>query len=307
MAEISVSLQAEPRYLPSWLTLARRIEASGFEALLVGDHPGSGSSPWSALGSAAAVTERLRLGTYVSQAGVREPMHLAADAASLDILAPGRVILGVGAGHTPREWADLGRDRPSPPERAGRLVEFIEALAPLLAGETVTLNGRFLSVHGAALDELPVGRVALTVGGGNPAILQAGARRADVVALTGLGKTHPDGHRHDIRWSANLLHDQLEQVRRAAAQADNDPELEVLVQIVTATDDRPAAIAELVARDRGPTTEEVAGTPYALIGTPEQMAAQLTSQAERLGIRRYVVREPAVPVLERVLVILSGK
>jgi alkanesulfonate monooxygenase SsuD/methylene tetrahydromethanopterin reductase-like flavin-dependent oxidoreductase (luciferase family) len=112
MPDISVSVQAEPADLRAWLVLARRLESSGFRALLMGDHPGSGTSPWPALGSAAAVTQTLRLGTYVVQAGVREPVHVAADAATLDILAPDRVLLGIGAGHTPREWADIGRQRP---------------------------------------------------------------------------------------------------------------------------------------------------------------------------------------------------
>ena len=117
--EIAVSVQAEPRDLDSWLGLARRVQAAGFRGLLAGDHPGSGASPWPALGSAAAVTSTLTLGTYVVQAGVREPVHVAADAATLDILAPGRVLLGLSAGHTPREWEDLGRQRPAPAEQAG--------------------------------------------------------------------------------------------------------------------------------------------------------------------------------------------
>jgi len=113
MPGIDISIQAAPADLGSWLGLARRLEAGGFRALLAADHPGSGASPWPALGAAAAVTRTLGLGTNVAQAGVREPMHVAADAATLDILAPGRVLLGIGAGHTPREWADIGRDRPS--------------------------------------------------------------------------------------------------------------------------------------------------------------------------------------------------
>ena len=62
---IAISVQAEPRDADSWLALARRLQTGGFDALLVGDHPGSGAAPWPALGAAAAVTTRLRLGTYV--------------------------------------------------------------------------------------------------------------------------------------------------------------------------------------------------------------------------------------------------
>ncbi len=128
-------MQAEPADLPSWLRLARRLEASGFRGLLMGDHPGSGAAPMPALGAAAAVTHTLELGTCVMQAGVRQPVQVAADAATLDLLAPGRVVLGIGAGHTPREWADIGRDRPAPRERAARLAEFAEVTRGRCGGE----------------------------------------------------------------------------------------------------------------------------------------------------------------------------
>ena len=118
--DIRLSVQRSPRDHPR-LALAQRVEALGFDALLVGDHRDSGASPWLALASAAAVTERIRLGTYVLQAGVREPLDMANDAATLDLLDPGRVVLGMGAGHTPVEWGAIGRRRPAPAKRIARL------------------------------------------------------------------------------------------------------------------------------------------------------------------------------------------
>lgn len=311
-AAVSVSVQAEPADLDSWLALARRLEAAGFAALLMGDHPGSGASPWPALGAAAAVTRTLRLGTYVVQAGVREPMHVAADAATLSLLAPGRVVLGIGAGHTPREWADIGRSRPSPPDRAGRLAEFAEAVAGLLAGQAVTLDGQYLTLREARLDGVLAGAapVGLVIGGGHPRLLRAAARRADVVALAGLGRTGPDGHQHEVRWSAADLRGQLDLIRAEAGRADRGvsrtPGLEALVQVVTVTDDRDAALAEVGAEIPSASATDLAGTPFLLIGSYEQMAAQLRRQAAELGITSYVVREPAVPHLERVLALLRA-
>ena len=311
---ISVSVQAEPGDLEAWLALARRLEAAGFAALLMGDHPGSGASPWPALGCAAAVTRTLGLGTYVVQAGVREPVHVAADAATLSLLAPRRVLLGIGAGHTPREWADIGRQRPSPAERAGRLAEFAEAVAGLLAGSTVTLDGRYLALHGARLDGSLAGAapVRLVIGGGHPEVLRAAARRADVVGLAGLGRTRPDGHQHEVRWSAADLRGQLDLIAAEADQADQagragrPPVLEALVQVVTVTDDRDAALAEVGAEIPSAAAEDLAQTPFLLIGSYQQMAAQLRRQAAELGITSYVVREGAVPDLERVLALLRG-
>jgi probable F420-dependent oxidoreductase len=307
MPDISVSVQANPADVTSWLALARKLEATGFRGLLLGDHPGSWASPWPALGCAAAVTQTLTLGSYVVQGGVREPMHVAADAATLDILAPGRVLLGLGAGHTPREWQDIGRERPSPGERAGRLAEFVDVVARLLNGDTVTHEGSYLTLRDSRLDGLPTGRrVRLAVGGGHPDVLRAAARRADVVALAGLGRTLPDGHHHEARWSPADLRRQLELVRDEAQRAGNAPVIEALVHVVTVTGDRAAAAAQTSEQIAGASADDVAHTPFALIGTHEEMAAQMRRQAEEFGITSYVVREPAVPDLEQVLTLLHG-
>jgi len=303
---ITISVQAEPTDLRSWLALAERLERAGFHALLMGDHPGSGASPWPALGCAAAVTETLNLGTYVVQAGVREPMHVAADAATLDILAPGRVILGVGAGHTPREWADVGQSRPGARQRAERLAEFVTAVAALLKGETVTLDGRYLTLRESVLEGLPAdNRVRLAVGGGNPLVLRAAARHADIVGLSGLGRTLPDGHHHHVRWSQADLHRQLRLVRDEVQRAARSPVMEALVQVVRVTDDRAGAAAELSAAIPGATAEDFSRTPFLLIGTHEQIAGQILAQAQDLGITSYVIREAAVPDIERVLALIN--
>ena len=305
MPDITVSVQSEPSDLKSWLTLARRLESAGFHGLLLGDHPASGPSPWPALGSAAAVTQTLRLGTYMVQAGVREPMHVATEAATLDILAPGRVLLGIGAGHTPQEWEDIGRQRPAPRARAARLAEFVAVVARLLSGETVTHEGPFLTLREAKLDGLPAGgHVRMAVGGGHPDVLRAAARHADVVGLSGLGRTLADGHHHEARWSGADLRRQIQLVREAAQRAGNAPVLEALVQIVTVTKDRAAAIQEISDRLPGATVGDVARTPFALVGTHEEMAAQMRAQAEEFGISRYVVREPAVTEIEHVMALL---
>ncbi|MCM0677447.1 LLM class flavin-dependent oxidoreductase, partial [Micromonospora phytophila] len=98
---VTFSLQATPSDAASWLDLARRAEAAGFDALLAADHPGAVTSPFVALAAAGAVTTTLNLGSYVSNAGVREPILLATDVATLDVVSGGRARLGLGAGHTP--------------------------------------------------------------------------------------------------------------------------------------------------------------------------------------------------------------
>jgi hypothetical protein len=70
---------------------------------------------------------------------------------------------------------------------------------------------------------------------------------------------------------------------------------------------RAAAAAEIAAEIAGATAEDVAGTPFLLIGSHEEMAAQLVRQAGEFGITSYVAREQAVPVLENVLALINRK
>jgi len=71
--------------------------------------------------------------------------------------------------------------------------------------------------------------------------------------------------------------------------------------VVAVTDDRDAALAELAAEVPGASPQDLAVTPFLLIGSPRQLADQLRRQASELGITSYIVREPAVAALEQVL------
>ncbi len=289
------SLQARPRDAATWLDLARRCEAAGLDALLTPDHPGSSGSPFVALAAAAAVTTTLGVGSYVSQGGVRDPLLLASDVATLDVVSAGRARLCLGAGHTPAEWAAVGRVRPDAGERVRRCLAVAAAVQALLAGEEVTLDGPEVVVRGARLsDPRPVQQpVPLTMGGGNGALLRWAGAHADVVGLTGLGRTLPDGHTHEVRWRRTELEAQLEQVAAGAAGRGAAPALEALVQRVVVTDDAGAAVADLV-RETGVDEAELLACPFLLVGTPAELAAAVAERARRWGITRHVVREDAL-------------
>jgi len=266
---VQVGVQAEPCDLASWTALARQLESDGFAALLMGDHPASGASPWTALGAAAAVTDTLGVGTYVLNTGVRDPVRIAAEAATLNLLAPGRVHLGLGAGHAPAEWTQIGLTRPDAPARVQRPAETLEVVAALLAGEVVTHHGEHLHLLEARLQDLPTtatgaAPVRLIVGGGNRALLALAARHADVVALSGLGRTLADGHRHEVRWAEQDLRTQLtvvdDGVRGAGDSLQPAPALEALVQAVAVTEDREATAAQWASRVAGVNTEQVLST-----------------------------------------------
>lgn len=298
-----VSVQASPRGRSSWLRLAREVEAAGLHALYAADHPGSTASPFVALAAAAAVTNRIRLGTCVVNAGLWEPVALASEAATLDVVSDGRTILGVGAGHTPHEWAAVGRDLPPAWARVGRMIEVVEATMALLAGESVSRRGRHVQLADAVMAEpRPVqDRVPLLVGGNGPRVLRFAAGHADVVGITGLRRTLPDGHRHEVDWREASVRRTVDAVLSTAAAAGRTPEIEALVQVVEITDDAARVADRLSTHIPGASAEDLLAAPFAWIGTVDEIDAKLRRCEEDLAISRYVVRAPSLTDARRIL------
>ena len=265
------SMQALPDTAAGWVAFARRTEEAGFDSLYVADHPGACASPFVALAAAAAVTTTLKLGSYVSNAGVREPILLASDVATLDVVSGGRAVLGLGAGHTPAEWEAVGKVRPDVNGRVDHFIAVAEKTVRLLAGEL----GK-----PAIVQE----RVPLLVGGGNTRLLRWAAAHADLIGLSGLGKTLPDGHSHGVRWGRDQIDAQVE-------LCGGKP-LEALVQHVEISDDAGAGYRAYAEGSDLP-EDEVIGAPYVFIGTAVEIAAKLREVEQRWGITRFAVRRPA--------------
>lgn len=296
VVSVRVSVQASPRDRASWLALAAQVERAGFDGLYVGDHPGSGPAPFVALAAAAAVTERIQLGTCVLNAGVWDPLALASEVATLDVVSGGRAMLGVGAGHTPQEWTSSGRPYPSPGARVDRMVELVHATHALLRGESVSCRGTHFTLVDATLaDPRPVrDRVPLMVGGNGTRVLRFAAQHADVVGVTGLGRTLADGHRHEADWSPSGLGRIIEIVSSAAEASGRRPRIEALVQHVEVTHDAPAAAARLTAHVPGASINDLLSAPFVWIGTVEEIREKINEHQTGLDIERYMVRAPAI-------------
>jgi 5,10-methylenetetrahydromethanopterin reductase len=126
---------------------AQAAEAAGFEAVWQAESRlvREATIPLAAFG---AVTERIKLGSGVVSMWVRNPAFLAATFSTLDDLAPGRAILGIGAWWDPLAAAvGVSRDKPL---RAMR--EVVTAVRALLHNETVTFHGEFVHLDGVELD-----------------------------------------------------------------------------------------------------------------------------------------------------------
>ncbi|MEL7206688.1 MAG: LLM class flavin-dependent oxidoreductase, partial [Actinomycetota bacterium] len=120
MRPFRFSLQIDPS-TADLDTVGRAAEEAGFDVLTTSDHVGASRSPLLALTHVAARTSSIGLGTMVLNNDMRNPVQLAWDAATLQHLSGGRFELGLGAGHTPHEYAATGITLDPPADRKARL------------------------------------------------------------------------------------------------------------------------------------------------------------------------------------------
>lgn len=136
----------------------RRAEELGFHAAYTYDHLSWRSfrdEPWfgavPTLTAAAAVTDRIRLGTMVTSPNFRHPVTLAKELMTLDDVSGGRLTVGVGAGGTGFDATVFGREAWTARERADRFAEFVPLLDRLLTEPATTTRGRYYSAREARM------------------------------------------------------------------------------------------------------------------------------------------------------------
>ena len=151
---------------------ARTVEDLGFDSLFITDHLLAAKrfysvnwlEPLTALGVAAGVTERVRLGTSILIMPLRNPVLLAKELATLQFLSGDRIVLGAGVGWNDAEYEAVGVHKT---ERGRRTDEMLDIMLPLLDGETVTYHGRYYSVDDVFIEPRSAQRPAVWVGGGS--------------------------------------------------------------------------------------------------------------------------------------------
>ena len=170
-------------------TMARRAlaaEEAGFEGLWVGDHialpvgaPDPADEPRMeavvALAHLAALTTRIGLGLGLIVLPQRQPVLLAKQLSSVDVLSGGRLTVGIGVGYVEAELRALGS---SLSERAARTDEYLAAMRALWDEPTPSFAGRFVSFDGVLQRPRPVQRPhpPIVIGGESPRALRRAAR-----------------------------------------------------------------------------------------------------------------------------------
>src|SRR5215831_16572351 len=176
--------QFGPREL---LDFAVQAEACGFDSVVVSDHfqpwrHTGGHAPFSFawLGAVGARTERVMLGTSVVTPTFRyHPSVVAQAMATLGVLFPGRVMLGIGTGESLNEVAPTGIEWPNFRERFARLREAVTLMRKLWSEDFVSFEGTYYKTHDATIYDKPKGGVPLYIAAGGPQMARYAGRVGD--------------------------------------------------------------------------------------------------------------------------------
>jgi probable F420-dependent oxidoreductase len=172
--------------------IAVAAERFGFESIWVGEHPvlidphaapsplpphSELLDPVPVLAYAAALTTRIKLGTGIVILPLRNPVVLAKQLASVDVLSRGRLLVGVGVGYVPGEYEAIG----VPFEARGRRADdYIDAMRSLWDEEEPTFAGAFAAFSGIQCRPQPVApRLPVLASGMSTAALRRAVARAD--------------------------------------------------------------------------------------------------------------------------------
>lgn len=168
--------------------LAVAAEEAGFDSFWVSEHHGLPDgylpSPLTLLAALAPVTERIELGTGVLLAPLHHPVRVAEDAAVVDLLSGGRLILGLGLGYAAHEYTTFGVD---PATRGVRLAALVRALRTAWSGEPVSCD--VLGLDRVRVTPVPKRRIPIWLGGYAPRAVRRAGRLADG-HLVGRGEPH---------------------------------------------------------------------------------------------------------------------
>ena len=288
-----------------WLARAKRLESIGYATLSMPDHMVGGA--WSnmpALGAVAVATSRLRLGNLVLDNDFRNPVVLAREYATLDIISGGRVEFGLGAGWFDRDYQSTGIVFDRGRVRVDRLAEAVTLMKRLFTEEQVTFEGTYYRTDRSECRPKTVQqpRPPLLIAAGGPRILELAGREADIVAVIPFGAgarpTTPD----DVSFEAARA--QIARVRDAAGDRFGEIELSQFLD-VTLTDDREATITERATKASAD-PNVLRRSIYAGIGTLEQVRDHIKEVRNRLGITYFCLRGPHVEELAPIVKELAG-
>jgi probable F420-dependent oxidoreductase len=266
-----------------WRDVARRAEDLGYDVLLVTDHMGPQLAPMPALMAAADSTTRLRVGSFVFANDYRNPVMLAKEVATIDVLSGGRVEVGIGAGWKTGDYRELGIRYDAPAVRVSRLEESVGLLKRLLSEDHVDHTGEHYTVRGAQIVPRPLQRPhpPLMIGGGGPRVLRLAAHQADIVTFA--PQVNASGRPRLDAITEKALTERVMRFRAVAGERAERIELNVFVFDAAVTD-RARSLMAAVSGYLRRAANGLVRSPFVLYGSRASLRELLTERRERLGI-----------------------
>lgn len=291
----------------AWIDKVCQAENLGYDSILFSDHVFNAMSPIAALAAAAGVTSRLRLGSYMFGNDFHHPLHLAQDAATIDVLSNGRFDFGLGTGYMNMDYAQLGIPLDAPIERINRLAESIRVIKEYFRCQPFTFEGKYYQIKAEAVSPKPVQRPHPTIlmGGGGKRMIQLAAREANVVSFN--PRTTRDGWFDFSSLSPEATDQKLQWFLEAAGERAGEIELSAIVPLVKITLHEREAFGALEKlrsdfniSDEHLTLDQTRESPHILVGSAAEVEDKLHQNRERFGISHYVFFEPIEMSMELV-------
>jgi probable F420-dependent oxidoreductase len=290
----------------AWRALARKTEDLGYSTLFMPDHLGEQWAPLIALAVAAEATTTLRVGTLVLDNDFRNPVFLAKEAATLDLLSEGRLELGLGAGWMRDDYDQSGISYDAPAVRVDRMREAIGILKDLWTDGQSNHKGDHYNV---AAKGFPTPHrqphPLLIIGGGSRTVLGIAAREADIVGVNprltegfygpqAIASAAPEYYDERVAW-----------IREAAGERFDSIEVQSLTFVVQVVSNG-AELIEQMASGFGMTPDQASETPAALIGSVDELIETLERRRQRWAMNYWVVHEGDMDAFAPVVARLAG-
>ena len=292
----------------AWIDLACRAEAHGYDILTMPDHFGDQLAPVPALMTAADATERLRIGALVWDNDYTHPVVFAKELATMDVLSEGRLEIGIGAGWMVSDYEQSGIPYDSPKVRIDRFAEGIAVIKGALGAEPFSFEGEHYTVTDYDGRPKPVQapRPPILIGGGGRRVLGIAAREADIVGINGTMTAGVVGPEAIATMSAEAVDEKVAITREAAGPRFDSIEMNIRAFMVNVTDHRDDVLGRIAAAI-GVEPPMLSESPFALVGTTEQIVEDLLARRERWGFSYVIVGADDVVPFAPVVAALAGR
>lgn len=291
----------------SWVNLAQRTEANGFDVLTMPDHFTDQLAPIPALMTAADSTTTLRVGALVWDNDYKHPVVLAKELATIDVLSGGRLELGLGAGWMISDYEKSGIIYDRPGVRIDRFIEGLDVIRGCMAAESFSYSGEHYTItnYNGLPKPIQAPCPPILIGGGGKRVLTYAAQHADIVGVNATLTAGAVGPDVIATMSAVAVDDKVAIVRTAVGSRINDIEMNIRAFMVNVTDDASGAINRL-ASAMHVDDSMIAETPFALIGPPSKLIEDLLARRERWGFSYVIVGGEDIERFAPVVAALRG-